>query len=334
MAVELDHVRAFLAIVRRGGFTRASASLHLSQPAISRRIRLLERQLGAALFERIHGGALLTDAGRAFLPHAEALFASMRDGMDAVEALRGTSRGNVTLAIVGTLASTSLTERLRRFRDAHPGVDLRIQTALSAEVSDLVRRGDATLGLRYELDPHPDLVASRVHDEPMVPVCSPYHRLATARRVEPAALAGEQWLAFPARPGAVREPYSAALEASTRWLRSRRLHDRADRQPHGAEAHGRGRLRSGAAAGQQLPRRTAFGGAARAGRRRPARDDSGRVDPSPARVSERSNAGADGDARRLATKAVTKSSVSRNGASPLAHEGAWGSTRDVHGPDF
>jgi len=212
MAVELDHVRAFLAIVRRGGFTRASTSLHLSQPAISRRIRLLERQLGAALFERVHGGALLTDAGRAFLPHAEALFASMRDGMDAVEALRGTSRGNVTLAIVGTLASTSLTERLRRFRDAHPGVDLRIQTALSAEVSDLVRRGDATLGLRYELDPHPDLVASRVHDEPMVPVCSPYHRLATARRVEPAALAGEQWLAFPARPGAVREPYSAALE--------------------------------------------------------------------------------------------------------------------------
>ena len=49
----LDHVEAFVAIVRRGGFTRASASLHLSQPAISRRVHLLEGELGAPLFERI-----------------------------------------------------------------------------------------------------------------------------------------------------------------------------------------------------------------------------------------------------------------------------------------
>ncbi|HKV44556.1 MAG TPA: LysR family transcriptional regulator, partial [bacterium] len=107
--MELDHVEAFLTIVRRGGFTRASSSLHLSQPAISRRIHLLERELGAPLFERIRSGVVLTDAGRAFLPHAEALLASMRDGIDAVDALRGTSGGAVTLAVVGTLASTTLT---------------------------------------------------------------------------------------------------------------------------------------------------------------------------------------------------------------------------------
>ncbi|HEV3456459.1 MAG TPA: LysR family transcriptional regulator [Thermoanaerobaculia bacterium] len=210
--MELDHVEAFVAIVRSGGFSRASASLHLSQPAISRRVHLLERELGAPLFERVHGGALLTDAGRAFLPHAEALLASMRDGVEAVGALRGTSRGNVALAVVGTLASTTLTERLRRFREAHPGVDLRLRTALSAEVSALVLRGDATMGLRYGADPHPDLVSSTIHDEPMVPVCSPRHRLARVRSVAPRALAGERWLAFPPRPGAAREPYSSALE--------------------------------------------------------------------------------------------------------------------------
>jgi DNA-binding transcriptional LysR family regulator len=210
--MELDHVEAFLAIVRRGGFTRASSGLHLSQPAISRRIHLLEHELAAPLFERIRSGVVLTDAGRAFLPHAEALLASIRDGIDAVDALRGTSRGEVTLAVVGTLASTALTERLRRFREAHPAVDLRLRTALSVEVSALVRRGDATLGLRYEADPDADLVSSKVHDEPMVPVCSARHRWARARRVETGALAGEQWLAFPARAGAAREPYSSALE--------------------------------------------------------------------------------------------------------------------------
>jgi DNA-binding transcriptional LysR family regulator len=210
--MELDHVEAFLAIVRRGGFTRASASLHLSQPAISRRIDLLERELGAPLFERMRTGVLLTDAGRAFLPHAEAVQAALRDGIAAVEALRGTSRGTVALALVGTLASTTLTTCLRRFREAHPAVDLRLRTGLSAEVSALVRRGDATLGLRYGADEHPDLVSTTVHDEPMLPVCSPRHRLARARKLAPRALAGEPWITFPPHAGTMREPYSSALE--------------------------------------------------------------------------------------------------------------------------
>ena len=205
-------MEAFVAIVRRGGFTRASAALHLSQPAISRRVHLLERELGAPLFERIRSGVILTDGGRAFLPHAEALLASMRDGIDAVGALRGADQGAVTLAVVGTLASTSLTMRLRRFREDYPGIDLRMRTALSREISELVRRGDATLGLRYGADPHPDLVSTPVHDEPMVPVCSAHHRLARARRVDAKALAGERWITFPLRPGSAREPYASALE--------------------------------------------------------------------------------------------------------------------------
>jgi DNA-binding transcriptional LysR family regulator len=214
MTVELDHVEAFLAILRRGGFTRASASLHLSQPAISRRIGLLERELGAPLFERVRSGVVLTDAGRAFQPHAEAMLASLRDGVAAVDELRGASRGAVGLAVVGTLASSTLTGCLRRFRAAHPAVELRLRTALSAEVSALVRRGDVTLGLRYTADPDPDVASAVIHDEPLVAVCSPGHRLARARRVPPGALAGERWIAFPARPdapGAAREPYASAL---------------------------------------------------------------------------------------------------------------------------
>ena len=210
--MELDHVEAFVAIVRRGGFTRASGTLGLSQPAISRRVHLLEQELGAPLFERTRSGGVLTDAGRAFLPHAEALLASMRDGMDAVAALGAGDRGSVTLAVVGTLASSSLTERLRRFRDAHPAIEVRLRTALSAEVSGLVRRGDATLGLRYHADPHPDLVSTTVHEEPLLPVCSAHHALARARRVAPDALARERWIGFPAATGGAREPYGSAVE--------------------------------------------------------------------------------------------------------------------------
>src|SRR5215467_3658087 len=140
MAVEIDQVETFVAVVRGGGFTKAASLLHLSQPAVSRRLDLLERELGAPLFERIRSGAVLTEAGRTFLPHAEALLASMRDGLDSVRALHQVDRGTITLALVGTLASTTLTTCLQRFRDAHPRVELRLRTALSQEVSVLVRR--------------------------------------------------------------------------------------------------------------------------------------------------------------------------------------------------
>src|SRR5215469_9207995 len=207
--MELDHVEAFLAIARSGGFVRGSAALHLSQPATSRRIKLLEAELGAPLFDRLGRGVTLTQAGRAFLPHAQALLASMQDGIDAVNSVRGTGHGPVTLALVGTLASSSLTARLSRLCQEYPGLDLRLQTALSTEVSELVLRGDAALGLRYGTDPDPGLVSVITHQERLVPVCPPGHSLADGRTDIGAALAGQRWLAFAARPG---DPYALALQ--------------------------------------------------------------------------------------------------------------------------
>lgn len=211
MAVEIDQLEALVAIARAGGITRAAAALHLSQPAISRRLGLLERELGAPLFERIPSGVALSAAGEAFLPHAEALLASMRDGVAAVRALAGAEHGTVTLALVGTLASTSLSASLRAFRHAHPGVALRLRTALSDEVSALVRRGDAILGLRYGADPHPQLTSTVVHQEPRVVVCAPGHRLSAARSVQPKQLAGEAWIGFPARPDGGDDIYGNTL---------------------------------------------------------------------------------------------------------------------------
>jgi DNA-binding transcriptional LysR family regulator len=209
--MELDHVEAFLAITRSGGFARGSAALHLSQPATSRRIKLLEAELGAPLFDRLGRGVTLTEAGRAFLPYAQAMLASMRDGIEAVSSIRGTGQGAVTLALVGTLASSSLTARLSRLCQQHPRLDLRLRTALSAEVSALVLRGDAAVGLRYETDPDPGLVSVVVGQERLLAVCPPEHPLAAGRTDLATALAGQRWLAFPTGPGAPGDPYVAAL---------------------------------------------------------------------------------------------------------------------------
>jgi DNA-binding transcriptional LysR family regulator len=91
-------------------------------------------------------------------------------------------------------------------------VELRLRTALSQEVSVLVRRGDATLGLRYGGDPHPDVVSVPVYDEPMMAVCSPRHRLARRRRIAPPALGSERWVAFPPRSDAFYDPYPWSLQ--------------------------------------------------------------------------------------------------------------------------
>jgi DNA-binding transcriptional LysR family regulator len=210
--MELDHLEAFVAIVRRAGVTRAAAALHLSQPAISRRLHLLEHEVGAPLFERIGRTFVLTQAGRAFLPHAQAVLASMRDALEAVAALSDATRGTVTLALVGTLASSHLTRTLQRFRQKHPRINLRLRTALSAEVSELVRCGDAALGLRYRTDGAPDLLSRPVFEERMLVVCAPSFRLASRKQVAAKALANEPWIAFPARPGRAPEPYANALE--------------------------------------------------------------------------------------------------------------------------
>src|SRR5262249_51108796 len=160
---------------------------------------------------RLRSGVILTEAGRAVLPHAEALLASMRDGAEAVRALEGADRGAITLALVGTLASTALTSRLQAFRDAHPRVQLRLRTALSAEVSALVRRGDATLGVRYGADEHGELVSATLHEEPRLVVCSPRHRLGRGHTkvVTPGMLKGEPWIGFPTRPDGAEEAYAS-----------------------------------------------------------------------------------------------------------------------------
>ena len=207
----IDEIEAFVSIARLGGFARAAESLHRSQPAISRRIEMLEEQLRTRLFERVRGGVVLTEAGRAFLPYAEAVLASLKDGTEAVHSLERGDRGTVSVVLVGTLASTWFAELLRQFRQRHPSVKLELRTATSEEVSDLVRRGEATLGLRYFTDADPSIGSELVMEEALVLACAPEHRLAGRRVRDTRALAGERWVTFPP-PRRRREPFATALE--------------------------------------------------------------------------------------------------------------------------
>src|SRR4051812_17743411 len=155
--MDSDALLTFLTVHRRGGISSAAKVLHRSQPAISRRIALLEQELGVPLFERIAGRTMLSDAGRVMVPYAERAVAAAQDAENAVRALARPNFGPIALAVVGTLAGGRLSAILKRFAAEHPEVELSLRTATSAEVSDLIRRGEATIGLRYDRDRSRDL---------------------------------------------------------------------------------------------------------------------------------------------------------------------------------
>lgn len=199
--MDFDGVETFLAIAELGSFTRAARRLHRSQPAISRRLEIVEHELGAPLFERLRGRARLTEAGRSFLPHAEAALASLRDGRDAVRGLQAGIEGEISLALVGTLADTHVVTALRAFAAGSAHVRLQLRTASSREVTDLVRRGEVTLGLRYYRVDRPELVSLDAGHEKMLVVAAAGHPLAGRRIRQTRLLAGERWIGFPSTPG-------------------------------------------------------------------------------------------------------------------------------------
>ncbi len=209
--MEMIEIEAFVAVAEAGTFTRAAETLHISQPAISRRIDLLEQELGAPLFDRIPKGVRLSEAGVAFLPHARSILAEARDGAAAVRETIEGSVGTLVLALIGTLASTSLTTQLHRFRRAYPRTRLVLHTARSHEVSEMVLRGDATLGLRYFDDPNPVITSALVSEEPLVIARSTESRLVPEGRLDPADLIGVPWVAFPTGPRVPNEPYARLL---------------------------------------------------------------------------------------------------------------------------
>lgn len=213
MNMELTEIEAFVAIAQHRTFTRAAAVLGISQPAISRRITLLESDLGAPLFERLRQGVLLTDAGQAFLPHAQAILARLRDGLEAVHDLEANQRGTVSLALVGTLASTSLVSRLRDFRERYPHIRLTISTATSNHVSRLVGSGQAHLGLRYFEDRSSDIESTPIATERLVIVRAPDSGLGADGEIDVETVAGQPWVTFPMDAGSSGEGFTRALEA-------------------------------------------------------------------------------------------------------------------------
>jgi DNA-binding transcriptional LysR family regulator len=145
--VQLHQLRYFVAVAEVRHFTQAAEQVGITQPSLSKQIHALETDLGAPLFERVRGNISLTAAGEVLLPLAKRILADVDTATREVQELVGLRRGRVRLGATPSLATSLAPPVLRRFRDAHPTVDLRVEEGGSQDLVRDLLRGDLDLAL-------------------------------------------------------------------------------------------------------------------------------------------------------------------------------------------
>ncbi|MBU9465468.1 LysR family transcriptional regulator [Burkholderia multivorans] len=182
----LNALRAFESSARHLNFTRAGLELSVTQAAVSQQVRALEERLGCALFTRLPRGLDLTDEGRALLPVLSDAFSRIETVLQQFDG--GRLRQVLTLGVVGTFALGWLMPRLKRFRDTHPFVELRLRT--HNNVVDLAAEG-LDFAIRFGQGNWPATRNERLFGAPLTALCAPD----IARRLtQPAGLAHETLL--------------------------------------------------------------------------------------------------------------------------------------------
>ncbi|HEU4464422.1 MAG TPA: LysR family transcriptional regulator [Gemmatimonadota bacterium] len=191
----LAQIEGFIEIARLGNMRRAAEVLSISQPALTARLQALEEELAAALFQRTHGGMVLTPAGRAFLPHADRAVEALRSGASLVRELEHGVIGELALAVAPAVSAYVLPEVLVRFTERHPDVRLRVRTGHSEEIVDLVARGEVELGIVRQL--RDARVRSRpLYEDELVLIARPDHPFAVAGRVDVSEIKHAQLILF------------------------------------------------------------------------------------------------------------------------------------------
>lgn len=153
--IDTQNLRAFAQVAESGSFSRAAEKLHLTQPAVSKRVAILEQQLGSALFDRIGRKVSLTEAGRALLPHARVIARALSAAEQSVLDLSGAVSGQLRLATSHHIGLHRLPPVLRAFNDAAPAVDIDIEFMDSEQAYTRVHRGSIELAV-VTLSPAPD----------------------------------------------------------------------------------------------------------------------------------------------------------------------------------
>ena len=157
MNITLRQMRAFVEVVRSGGFTAAAPKLHLTQSATSLLVRELESQLGLQLVDRSTRKLSLTEAGREFLLSAERILADVDQAIAETQELVLKRRGRITIATTPLLAASFLPDTIAQFQLTHPAISVKVADLPSEQIVRRVLSGDVDFGFGAFVDAEPQL---------------------------------------------------------------------------------------------------------------------------------------------------------------------------------
>ena len=194
--MELRHLRYFIAVAEEGNVTAAAEKrLHTAQPSLSRQLRDLEIEVGAALFTRGARGVDLTDAGRAFLAHARL---SVSEAAAAVQAARRAARPAKPTFSVGFLTGSEvdwLPRVTRVLRTELPKIEFKVTSLYSPDLAQALQNGEVDLGF-LRVEPKPDVIYDVIAKEPIVVILPSNHPLAAEKEIHPKLLERETLIGF------------------------------------------------------------------------------------------------------------------------------------------
>ena len=213
--VTFRQLRVFTEVARRLSFVRAAEALHLTPPAVTMQVKELEAGVGLPLFDRQGRTISLTTTGEYFLVYAKRLLSTMKDAEDAMARFKRVETGLLNIGLVST-AKYFVPHLLARFRQDHPGVEVRLQVSGNREqLLELLHANEVDLAVMGR--PPKELASSAepFAAHPLVFVAPPGHPLLGGEEVSVSALEGH--------PLIVREPGSGTRKAMEDFLREHRV---------------------------------------------------------------------------------------------------------------
>jgi DNA-binding transcriptional LysR family regulator len=191
LSIELRHLRYFLAAAEHGSFRKAGTALGVQESSVSRRIRDLEDQLGASLFQRHNGGVRLTFAGQRFRRRAEDTLRHMRDSAQDIAAVGRAENGRITVGILPSVAAGFLSELFRAYHQQHRGVDIDFIEGEIAEHAAAIGRLDIDVAFVAGTQPWAGCEVTPLWTERLFIALPDYHRLASQCVLDWPSLADE-----------------------------------------------------------------------------------------------------------------------------------------------
>ncbi|MCX2781464.1 LysR family transcriptional regulator [Microbulbifer thermotolerans] len=177
--MEIQWLKAFLATAEQGSVSEAAEQLHLTQPAVSKRLAALEQQLDTPLFDRIGRRLRLTDAGRTLLPRARHILNEVSDAERELRALGSHVSGSLRIATSHHVGLHHLPPVLKTFSARYPDVALDIDFLDSEQAYEALAAGEYELAVvTLALKDYPNLEARVIWPDPCVVVAAPDHPLA------------------------------------------------------------------------------------------------------------------------------------------------------------